>query len=164
MIGLACKASSTKQSVNHNTSSVTRLMPSMSWKTRVTLRTRPPKRCGALGGLNFQVTLSCAKSVGAKRFKFFKQARSSFAVPTKLVQLSDQKVLGVPRREMKRTMPITHEQGTTSTCTALVLRQKKINLSARSNGNFKWSKTVHAARKVVAYTRGVRTVNRPKPS
>ena len=59
------------------------------------------------------------------------QASNSFSAPTKFVPLSDQIVLGVPRRAMNRSMPMTQElvsrDGTNSRCTALVVRQVKRN-------------------------------------
>ena len=124
MSGLDFKACSTKQSVVPNTSSVTRLLPRLSYTTRFTLRTLP-------GGLNFQVTPLCAKMVESMPFQLLMQASCSFSAPTKFVPLSDQIVLGVPRRAMNHSMLMTQElvprDGIISRCTALVVRQVKRN-------------------------------------
>ena len=78
------------------------------------------------------------------------QATNSFSAPTELVPLSDQVVLGVPRRAMSRSMPMTQElvsrDGTISRCTALVVRQVKRNpsfFSASANRNVKRTKVFH---------------------
>ena len=110
VIDLEFKACLTKHSVVPKTYSVTRLLPMISYSTRFTLRTRrcqEPPRCGAPGGLSFQATHLCAKLI--MPFQLLMHASRSFSAPTKFVQLSDQIVLGVPRRAVNRSMSMTQE-------------------------------------------------------
>ena len=122
----------TRQKVVFNTSSVRRRVPRIVYSTLLKLRTNlslTPPWCGALGGLNLRLMPLCASSVAMLSvFHFSIQSRSSFSAPMKLVPLSDQFIAGEPRRETKRSTPITHElvsmDGTTSTSTAQVVRRR----------------------------------------
>ena len=130
VIGLALSDCSTRHSVVLRISSVTLLLPRMSYETRLTLRTnrsQEPPWCSELDGFNFPLIPFWTKTAGASLFQLSMQAKSSFWAPTKFVPLSDMMVVGVPRRAINLSTPITQElvssEGTTSMCTALVVRQ-----------------------------------------
>ena len=154
--GRAFNAYSNRQKVLFKTSSVRQRVPRMVYPTLLKLRDNLAHMtpfCSALGQWNFPLVLLCASSASMLLvFHFSVLLRISFSVPIKFVSLSDQIISGVPRRETKRSTPITQELvfmvGKTSTWTVRVVRQVKRRetpplLGSRTKGYVKWTKVTN---------------------